>query len=74
MQVYFGKEDKSVFIEDDDYFYCYNVKLFKFLTRERNISYVATEKNEWDDRVYAIFKRNKQLSEAIREYRKLHNL
>ena len=57
-----------------DLFYCYNVKLYKFLSFEKKIKHLTTAKNEKDDRIFAIFNRTEQLAEAIREYRVLHNL
>ena len=61
-------------MRNSDFFFCYNAKLYKFLTKEKHIPYVTTAKNTKDDRVFTLFYRNEELAQAIREYKQIHNI
>ena len=61
-------------MRNSDFFFCYNAKLYKYLTREKGIPYVTTAKNAKDDRIFTLFYRTDQLADAIKEYRQTYNI
>lgn len=58
----------------DDLFCCYNVRVYNFITKEKNIPYVDTFKSLKDGRVAALFERTNELTMAMREFAESNNL
>ncbi len=56
-------------ITNRDFFYCYDSKLTIFLT-EKGIKYFLKARSVKDSKVFAMYKKNKELTLAIHEYMK----
>lgn len=57
-------------VNDNDYFYCYSMKMFKFLRLDKGINYICCGLHEKTSMKFWQFKRTVELTKAINEYSK----
>lgn len=55
-------------ITNKDFFYCYDVECSKFL-KEKGIPYLIKAKSVKDNAVFTMYVRNKELNNALMEYK-----
>jgi hypothetical protein len=56
-----------------DFFFCYDKRLFTFLKDERGIDYITIAKNVKTDIVFSMFYKSPEFHQALTEYKQLHN-
>ncbi len=54
---------------ENEFFYCYSSRLFKFLKMDKKINYVCTGLHEVSFEKFWQFKSNDELNAALSEYR-----
>lgn len=59
-------------VNDNEYFYCYSMKLFKFLRMDRGISYICSGLHEKTLQKFWQFKRTEDLNKALVEFSQRH--
>ena len=58
-------------MEQNQYFFCYNRNLQKFLTKQKSIRYIVHGIHPRTRRDFYLFHSNEELSDAIEEYKSL---
>ncbi|MEH6944632.1 hypothetical protein [Bacillus sp. JJ722] len=56
-------------MNNKDYFFCYNRKLFTYLTKEKNIEFITIAKNPSTDNIFTLFKKSDELQNALDSYK-----
>lgn len=57
---------------EDEFYYCYSMKLFKFLRMDRNIGFVCSGLHEKSLRKFWQFKRTEELNKALMDFSQRH--
>lgn len=54
--------------KDSEYFYCYSMKLFKYLKMDKKINYICSALHEKTVNKFWLFNRDDELNKALTEY------
>ena len=54
-------------------FFCYDIKLFKYIKNVKGIDYLSVAKHPKTDKLFSIFYKSNELQAAINEYRELED-
>lgn len=59
-------------VSENEFFYCYSMKLFKFLRMDREISFICSGLHEMSMQKFWQFKRTEELNKALVEFSQRH--
>ncbi|WP_042346070.1 hypothetical protein [Bacillus massiliigorillae] len=58
-------------MNNKDFFFCYNRKVYNYLTKLKNIEYITIAKNPSTDNIFTLFMKSDELQKALDEYNKM---
>lgn len=58
-------------MKNQNYFFCYNKQLFKFLHDVKGIDYITTAKDIRTGKIFSLFEKGEDLQQALDEYKEL---
>lgn len=58
-------------MDNKDYFFCYNKKLFDYLTKEKSLDFITIAINPTTKKTFSMFKKTNELQKALNDYKKL---
>lgn len=68
--IYLKGGEINMSMNNKDYFFCYNVRLSKFL-QLKGINYITKAKHCKTDQVFSLFLINDELNNAIQQYKEV---
>lgn len=65
-------ERRKDMFSENEFYYCYSMKLFKFLRMDRDINFICSGLHEKTMQKFWQFKRTEELNKALKEFSQQH--